>query len=153
VTEDNLDAALESELRRAGELFDPVPAELVRDAVAAFEWRTLDAELAALVFDSLAERDLMVVRGSAQPRLFAFEAHGLTIELEVTGVAPARRFVGQLAPAAHSEVEIHCAGSLTIAAVDDLGRFAADVTGAGPFRLRCRAPDSGDAVVTEWVTA
>jgi hypothetical protein len=148
-----LDAALEAELRRAADLFDPVPPDLVREAAAAFEWRTLDAELAELVFDSLAERELMVVRGSAQPRLFTFQAGELTIELEVTGLLPARRLIGQLAPASSGEVEIHCAGHLASATVDELGRFAADLTGTGPFRLRWRSAGAPHVVVTDWVTA
>jgi len=50
------DAGLEAGLRDAAARFDPVPAELIQAAVAAFSWRTADAELAALAFDSLLDQ-------------------------------------------------------------------------------------------------
>jgi hypothetical protein len=43
------------ELRRIASFVEPVPPETVAAARAAFAWRTIDAELAALVHDSLVD--------------------------------------------------------------------------------------------------
>src|SRR5216684_8898574 len=64
------DTELEEELRRAAARFDPVPGELLRAAASVFTWRTIDAELAELVFDSLVDHDeVSLVRGPAERRL------------------------------------------------------------------------------------
>src|SRR5688500_9386673 len=72
---------LEDELRQAAELFDPVPARLKQAAVAAYAWRTIDAELAELVFDSFDQP--MAVRGPGRPRLLTFRSEELLIEVEL----------------------------------------------------------------------
>src|SRR6266496_2920401 len=100
------DDELERELRRAERLLDPVPPHLLRGAVDMFEWRTIDAELAELVFDSVAAREAMLVRGADQPRLLTFQAGDLSIELEVTGTGAARGIAGRLIPAQPADSEI-----------------------------------------------
>jgi len=140
------DDELEAELRRAVELFDPVPAALPQIAVDAYALRTLDAELAELVFDSLGEPSR--VRGESTPRMLTFQGSGLIVDLEVTVTAEGGRVVGQLIPPHPAEVEVlgHRPATLT---GDDLGRFVHDVP-PGPFSLRCRLADA--TVVTEWIT-
>lgn len=157
------DAALEQQLRRAVERFDPIPPRLARVAIDAFTWRTIDAELAELVFDSLVTA--ASVRGAGEARLLTFETGTLTIELEVSSaagpttapgsvVAPdARRVSGRLIPAQRAEVEVQ-AGDLQVSgAADELGRFALIVAGSGPLRLKCRPEGQISPVVTEWVVA
>jgi hypothetical protein len=152
------DDALEDELRLAAQLIDPVPPHLLHSAAGAFTWRTVDAELAELVFDSLVQEPA-VVRGTGEPRLLTFQAAALTVEVEVVAEGAARRVIGRLVPASGqlarpAEVEIRFGDRLLTVTADELGRFTATGPGAGPMRLRCRAGDDpGSAlVVTEWVS-
>lgn len=120
------ESALEEELRRAAARFDPVPADLLRVADEAFTWRTIDAELAELVYDSLADQDeVSLVRGPSQRRLLSFQAAGLTIDLEVTTTNASRGIVGQLVPALRASVEIRVGARAIAADADELGRFRA----------------------------
>jgi hypothetical protein len=148
------DARLEEELRELAARLEPVPDRLVQAALDAYAWRTVDAELAELVFDSLADRDeAALVRGQQQERLLSFRASGLTIEVEVTVAGPARRLIGQLVPPQRAEVEIRHQDEVVTLATDEFGRFIADRLPAGPVSLRC-GPGGGQdrsAVVTEWI--
>ena len=160
VADQELDRELDDELRRIAARLDPVPQALVYAAEAAFTWRGVDAELAELTFDSLADRKgLALVRGGGEPRLLTFHAADLTIELEILPPARERlpvgaehRLVGQLLPPGPAVVEVrHPDGVLTVEA-DELGRFAAERVATGPISLRCQQPGAGAApVVTEWV--
>jgi hypothetical protein len=144
------DDEMEQELRRAADLLDPVPAHLVSMAVAAFAWRTIDADLAELVFDSLAEPTSASVRGSGQPRLLTFRAGELILEVELDPEGTTRRLIGRMTPAAPVEIEIrHARGTVTVTA-DTLGRFAAGGLPPGSMRLRCQPRGAGPAVVTDW---
>ncbi|GII32684.1 hypothetical protein [Planotetraspora mira] len=141
------DAELEGALRRAAELLDPVPAALVEVAVEAFRFRTVDAELAELTFDSMA--GTAAVRGPAQARVLGFGGQAAGLDLEITAAGPSRRVIGQVTPPAHAVVEVrgHTPVSVT---TDALGRFIVDRVPPGPLSLRCRV---GDVVfTTEWVT-
>lgn len=148
------DARLEEELRELAARLEPVPDRLVQAALDAYAWRTLDADLAELVFDSLADRDeAALVRGQQQERLLSFRASGLTIEVEVTAAGPTRRLIGQLVPPQRAEVEIRHQDEVLTLATDEFGRFIADRLPAGPVSLRC-GPGGGQdrsAVVTEWI--
>jgi hypothetical protein len=143
----------ERELRRAADLLDPVPERLVPMAVTAFAWRTIDADLAELIFDSLAESAPVSVRGPDQPRLLTFRAGELIIELELAAEGTTLRLVGRVAPAGPAEVEVrHRRGAVTVTA-DPLGRFAVGGLAPGALSLRCRPAGAASAVVTDWVTA
>jgi len=148
------DDALETALRDAADRFDPVPPALRWAAVAAFELRSLDAELAALAFDSAQE--LATVRGPSGLRLLTFAAGERTIELELSPGDAGRRVVGQIFPVGPDRLEVQRpdtdADPIEVP-VDPLGRFTATLT-PGPFRLRCRWPgEVPTALVTEWATA
>ncbi len=148
------DARLEEELRELAARLEPVPDRLVQAALDAYAWRTIDAELAELAFDSLTDQDdAAPVRGQQQERLLSFRASGLTIEVEVTAAGPARRLIGQLVPAQRAEVEIRHQDEVVTVATDEFGRFAADRLPAGPVSMRFGpAPGEGrSAVVTEWI--
>lgn len=137
-------------LRTLGRRIDPPPPAVTAAARAAFEWRTVDTELAELTYDSwVDDRELAGVRSSGGSRQLTFEAPGVTVEVEMGGgVAP--RLVGQVFPAHRGTIELrHRAGVITLA-VDDLGRFAAPQLPAGPVSLRCTAV-AASPVETEWV--
>lgn len=148
------DARLEEELRELAARLEPVPDRLVQAALDAYAWRTIDAELAELAFDSLADQDeAALVRGQQQERLLSFRASGLTIEVEVTAAGSARRLIGQLVPPQRGEVEIRHQDEVVTIATDEFGRFIAERIPAGPISLRLGpAPgEGGPAVVTEWI--
>ncbi len=147
------DDELEEELRRAERLLDPVPARLMRGAVDMFAWRTIDAELAALAFDSVDAQSAAAVRGSDQPRLLTFQAGERSIELELTGTAAERGVTGRLIPAQQAEIEIRLGDQRLTATADALGRFAVTAAGSGPISLRFRPGGSASwQIVTEWIS-
>jgi hypothetical protein len=143
------DEGLLTRLRLVVREHDPVPEAVFAAARAAWGWRTIDADLAALTFDSaMAERELAGVRGTAQPRLLTFSAGHLTVEVEVHEQRQGRRLVGQVVPPAAGRLEVRHPGGQVDAAVDDLGRFVADGVPAGPVSLRCHT--AGGIVDTDW---
>jgi hypothetical protein len=78
--DDHLVAALDEALGAERD----VPPDFIEAGQAAFTWPSLDAELAALTFDSAAEAGPAAVRAAeASPRFLTFTAAELTIELEV----------------------------------------------------------------------
>jgi len=139
---------LEAELRRAVSRFDPPPTELRRAAVESFSWRTVDAELAELVFDSSATD--VVVRSHSAQRLLTFQAGAMSIHLEISRRDRSCALVGQLEPPQPATVRIRrAAGSIDVEA-DELGRFRADALPSGPVSLHWRA--GGGEVVTDWIS-
>ena len=90
------DDALQELLGLALRQADPVPEHVLAAARGAFTWRTIDQELADLVFDSATE--LMGVRDHGGTRQLTFQAPGLEIEVMVAD-PDTRRLVGQLVPA------------------------------------------------------
>lgn len=148
------DGELEELLRRVAERVDPVPPWLLQAAVDCFTWRTVDADLAELVFDSLVDQgEEALVRGPEQGRLLTFEATGLTIDLQVTGAGRSRRLIGQLVPPQRGAVELRQGDDVTTLEADELGRFSAGPLRAGPLSLRCSTgAESGRPVVTDWIS-
>jgi hypothetical protein len=148
----------ERDLRAAQDLVDPVPAHLLDRAVGGFAWRTIDADLAALVFDSVTEpatvrgAGLDRAGGGAQPRLLTFRADASTLEFELTPAGATLRLVGRVSPAAPGELELRAGTGTVVVTPDDLGRFSTADVPPGPLQLRWR-PTGGRAVVTEWLTA
>jgi hypothetical protein len=151
------DDALLDELRHVVAQLDPIPEPVRIAARAALEWRTLDAELAALVHDSAVDEPLLAVRGAVGPRALTFETSDLTIEVEAeaTGAAGGLRLVGQLVPPQPAEIAVRHGEDLTAVRADERGRFAAHGIAPGPVSLRCRldgAPGAGRLVETGWLT-
>lgn len=141
---------LEEELRVLIRQLDPVPAAVDQAARAALQWRSVDAELARLTYDSwVDERALTGVRGH-DGRQLTFESPGLTLDVAVeegTGQA----LIGQLSPPSAATVELrHRDGMLTVLA-DALGRFMVEHLPGGPISLRCRPTGTSSSVDTEWV--
>lgn len=112
-----------------GPLNEP-PPEVLHAAREAFTWRTVDAEIAALTYDSLLDDDRSGVRSADQPRIMTFESGDVSVELEVDQTSGARRLIGQVVPAQAVDLELHVVdvgggGEPTPAATraDEWGRF------------------------------
>lgn len=138
-------------LRATVAMTDPVPGHVVEAARAAFGWRLLDAELAALIYDSAIQDQVLVgVRGDEGPRSLTFETPEVSIEIEVhTEAGEHRRIVGQLAPPQPATLEVVHPDGVEQAEADEHGRFVVPRVRPGPVRLRCWLND-GPVVQTEW---
>jgi hypothetical protein len=148
-------AELEEQLRKAAARLDPVPPQVVQAARDSLAWRTIDADLAELAFDSLAHMEgQALVRGREEVRLLTFEATGLTIDVRVARTGPSRTLIGQLVPPQQAAVEIRHPGGLATLETDDLGRFSTGPLSAGPISLRCSIGTTPDRrrIVTDWVS-
>ena len=131
-----------------------VPPEFIAAGKAAYAWRTIDAELAALTYDSANDLVSATRAESATLRALTFASAGLTIELEVTPdaligqISPVQAgritaYVGATEPGA-AEIGSTEAGS---AVIDELGFFIIRPVPADTFRLLCQTA-SGTTVVT-----
>jgi hypothetical protein len=145
------DDELIAELRRVAGLADPVPERVLHAARGSFAWRTIDAELAQLAYDSAVDADLAAVRGPGESRLLTFDAPEVSIELEVTETDGERRLEGQLVPPQPATVEIRHQGGSVTAEADELGRFSAAALARGPVSLVCRLHGQANAIVTDWL--
>jgi hypothetical protein len=122
------------------------PDHVVGAAKALFTWRTIDAELAALVFDSLVDEEPVLSRAADRRRQLTFEVGATTIDVELEVTTTGRRLVGQLTPARRAEIEL--VGASGSAVADELGRFILAIPPQpGAFGLRLRFPD-GTSVAT-----
>ncbi|MGK5113658.1 hypothetical protein [Geodermatophilus sp. CPCC 205506] len=138
--DDLLLAQLRTAVRQAG---TPTPT-MVAAGQAAFSWRTVDAELAALSHDSLADESALV-RSSAAPRSLVFEGRELSVELDETDDG----LVGQLVPPTSGEAALLGPdGELGQAEIDELGCFCFETSSVGLVRLRCRT--SSGVLMTDW---
>jgi hypothetical protein len=146
------DTELEERLREVSARLDPVPPRLLRAAADSYTWRTIDSDLAELVFDSLADDHVAVTRGREHARLLTFEVSGLTVDIQVTGSGQGRRIVGQLTPPQRLAVVIRQDAHVTGLDADELGRFSGPLHD-GPFSLLCGAGAERDRpVVTDWIS-
>jgi len=151
---------LERDLRLAVDLFDPVPSHLVERATALFTWRTIDAELAELVYDSASAREPMTVRGDGEPRILTFRLEPIAdrepaprvVEIEIGGEGDTRDLLGRVSPSGPDHVDIDRGTATVTVAADERGRFAARDLSPGPLRIRCVYPDGSD-IVTDWISA
>lgn len=143
-SDEELLAALGEATRQAGE---PTPT-MAAAAEAAYAWRTVDAELAALTYDSLADEAALVRDAGAATRQLVFEGETLGVELE----HGPEGLVGQLVPPGPGVVTVlGPAGELSRVEADDLGLFRIEGVRRGPVRLRCVTAD--DDILTDWVQA
>jgi hypothetical protein len=141
------DETLRGLLTAALQQSDPVPHHVVAAAGGAWTWRTIDQELADLVFDSATE--LTGVRDRESARQLTFRAQGLEIEVMVADAA-SRRLVGQLVPAQTTTVRLEGAETSLEQQSDRFGRFTFDGAPAGPLRFAV-TPSDGSTVTTDWV--
>ncbi len=144
---------LASELRAVYDAVDPVPTEVLAVASGALAWRSIDADLAALVADSADTGDRLAgVRDGGGARLVTFEADRVVIEVEVAETGATRRLLGQVIPATTARVVVETPADATAVDVDSLGRFSMTGVGRGPVRLTCHLSDGDHQVVTSWIT-
>lgn len=134
------------------------PPDLVRQSRELYAWRTVDAELAQLVHDSLLDSAPVGVRSGQQPRTLTFETDALLIEVEVDDTVGARRLIGQLVPATAASLEVRTtggdepAGGGRSGVADEFGRFVLELPARrGLVSIRCTLPD-GSGVETSWET-
>jgi hypothetical protein len=121
------DRALLGHLAAVLDQVRPVPRDAVWSARGLFAWRTVDAELADMAYDSLLDDDTALARSTGGPRIVTFEAGELTLEVEVDARPGGRRLVGQLVPAQPAALELRQptldpSGSIATTA-DEFGRF------------------------------
>jgi hypothetical protein len=133
-----------------GKALDLPPTDIIQAAKASFAWRTIDAELAQLSYDSSVEPVSSFAtraEGSAALRSLTFEADGLAIEIEVA----VGSIHGQLVPAGPGKVELRSAdGTVISAEINEAGYFTAQVGPPSTFRLFC-APQGSAGVLTDWI--
>jgi len=143
------DEELLTEVRRAVRDDEPVPRHVLEAAKAVYAWRTVDAELAELAYDSAVHEDLQAVRSeSASVRTMTFESGRLVVEI---GVADGS-LVGQVVPARTYGLVLRRPGHETAPVpVDGLGCFRIEPLPDGPFSLLITTPE-GVVVATDWVS-
>ncbi len=126
-----------------------VPASFVEAGRAAYTWHGIDAELAALTFDSATEYAAPAIRAEeASPRFLSFAAADLTIELEIGPDA----ITGQIVPPQPGHADAcPASGPASSTEIDDIGCFVIRPLPASPFRLHCHA-SSGISALTTWIT-
>ena len=141
------DEQLLAELHEALNSVAQVPAEFVAVGKAAFAWRTVDAELAALAQEATDADALAGVRAErAAVRALSFLASDISIELEVTPDA----LLGQLVPARSGTIEVQTQeGGRQAVNVDESGWFSIRPLPSTMFRLHLQT--ANDNVITEWV--
>lgn len=144
MTDDELLAELGDALRIA----DPVPPLLTELVKTGHGLRTIDAELAELVFDSAVD-ELVGVRSETETREVTFRAPGLEIEVAVVS-EDRRRIVGQLVPPQQAVIVLQHGDGSTQVESDTLGRFTIEDLPTGPVSLRCEYGEN-QAVQTDWV--
>lgn len=142
------DEQLLADLRDAVRSARDVPAAFIAAGKAAFSWRTVDAELAALAEDSVDGDVLAGTRAEhATVRALSFRASDLSIELEVSSDA----LLGQLVPPRPGQVEVQGKdGTTRSVAVDESGWFT--VRPLPQTMVRLHLQTAGSDVITEWFT-
>lgn len=142
------DQEIQNLLAEALQSADPVPDHVLTAAKEAFAWRTIDTELAELVYDSSLE-GLVGIRSSETARQVTFRAPGVEIEVMVMAEGT-RRIVGQLVPPQKATVEIHIENVVRETGTDGLGRFSFSDVPTGPVQIAVNGSE-GARIVTEWV--
>jgi hypothetical protein len=142
-----------ADLRLAGLVIDPVPERVTFAAKASLAWRTIDAELAELTYDSALDAErLTLVRGASAARMLTFSAGDLTVDVEVEETNGDLRLIGELAPAQRAFIAVrHPEGTIEVE-TDEVGRFRTGSVPAGPISLSLRLAAGGSTVQTEWIT-
>jgi len=145
------DDALVDELRRVRALADPVPAAWRRAALASLAWQDIDAEPAALAYDSLSGRDPRLAGGqpgtqAVRELRYAAGAAGLSLEVDLN--ADRLRVVGEVSPAAAVEVVAVWPEGRQATTADDRGAFRFDDL---PRRPVCFVVAGESPVKTGWI--
>src|SRR4051794_26563823 len=114
------DDRLLEELRRAAARAGKPTPTMITAGYAAYSWATVDAELAVLTHDSMAEQPADVRSAPSEGRALVFEGVQLSVELEQN----ANGLVGQLVPPSAGQVTLlRPDGEPAHADVDEMGCF------------------------------
>jgi len=128
-----------------------VPERRRAAARAAFGWRSVDAELAALLHDSALEEGAAVRSSGAGPRTLSFEDDGTTLELEHDGAGAGGELLGEVVGVPGAVVRLERADAEPVAVrADASGFFRVEGVGTGPVRVVVEL--DGRALTTPWVT-
>ena len=139
------DAALEGLVAKGLDAVEAVPAAAREAAYGAVGLVTVEAELAALVYDSRGAELTLTRSEEAQARIVTFANDHLTLDLEL--LADGRTIVGELQPAQAATVELETVGQGRVTTVaDDYGRFRL-TSDATSLRIRVVG-----RLVTPWIT-
>jgi hypothetical protein len=147
--DDELLAALGDALRYSNE----VPRRFVEVGKAVYAWHGIDAELAALTYDSAAagarEELAVATREQLAPlRALTFASNQLRVHIDVLADA----LHGQVVPEQPGEIEVRTVdGGVCTVSVDEVGWFVIRPIPTGSFSLRCHMLD-GTTVRTDWIT-
>jgi hypothetical protein len=146
---DQPDAALLERLRASSTTFGAsVPNRIHQGALAAFAWRSVDEELAALLSDSADSDRLVGARATMTGmRLLEFvtSAGQISIGLSDTGV-----ITGTLVGYSGENTRlVSAAGQHVDLVVDEFGEFLCDQTPPGPVRIEVGIGPK--RVVTDWI--
>lgn len=148
---DPADEELSAQLRDVLTVIDAPPEVLVEAAKAGLVWRTVDAELAALAFDSAMAEP--AVRSFVPPRVLTFETADTVLVIEIAKERRVRRVLGQIIEPGAGSVEIRHADGVTSVTADELGRFKAAPIPDGPLSITCHFDDTNrKPLVTSLIT-
>ena len=141
------DDSLAADLADALQAANDIPPQFLEAGKAAFAWRTIDADLAELTFDSAETASRGMRAGGAAYRSLTYAGREVTIGLEVTTDG----LHGQVAPPQAGKLEVRQRdGSSLSVDVDEVGWFQIRPRPPGMFRLHLRTA-RGLFIVTEWM--
>lgn len=145
MSEPDADQELLELLARGLAADDPIPARTSESARAVFTWRTIDAELLEIGFDSAVD-ELTGVRGAgATVRAIRFAAGDVEVEVDIED----DHIDGQVLGSEPTSIRLERPdGSAVSTLGDDLGRFEFDGVGQGPVRFRVES--GAESHVTQW---
>jgi hypothetical protein len=127
------DDLLRERLSEALREIDEVPPGFVESATETFAWRDIDAELAALVYDS--ELEGAARADVASLRALTFATSRVTVEITFMPEV----MIGQIAPQCTARIQLHYTGGrVTHVVADALGVFTVDPPPQDPFVLSCQ---------------
>jgi hypothetical protein len=147
----NDDDELQELLREALAEQRDTPARFVEAGKASFAWHSIDAELAALSYDSVTDAPALAGvrqadRAAIRELTFAFRDATVHVQIARSGLH------GQVVPPRRGEVELHVEGRpVRTAEVDDQGWFSFAPLPTTAFRLLWRIAGGGTAM-TDWLT-
>jgi hypothetical protein len=142
------DDALLDKLRDCSARYQPAPEPIRRGALAAFEWRAIDEELAQLLSDTADSDRLVGARSTLSGiRLMEFVAGAVQINLGFsdTGLMTGN-FVGHSSETAKL---VSSSGQRVELLVDEFGEFICDPVPSGPIRIELGVGPG--RIVTDWI--
>lgn len=143
----------EATLRRLAELtrrVDRSGGKVEAEAVAAFRWRSVDDELAALVYDSEQDPERLAGVRSVElaSRHLTFQSPDLRIEVDVA-LGRRRDLVCQVVPPGPAHIEVRTRDGVDDVETDEYGTARITSVPPGPVMIRCSVGDQ--TASTSWI--